>query len=133
MTNTHNIFICSIIIVVVVFCLMILGCIAIMKEPFRNIGMEPMKKKKKKVRWDDTTVAMNLGYSDITDYYNSLDNGLEGTSLVNISSVDSNRYPIMIETPTNWYNTQPMILEKTHVGYDSGKLPSSKCICSDPE
>jgi len=105
-----------------------------MKESFTNPGMKPLTKnpflnaKKTNSQFIDSYVPSNLGYSDITTYYNSMDDTLKGTSLVNVSAVDSKRYPIMIETPTNWYNTQPMVLKDINVGSNWGKLPMSDCI-----
>ena len=58
-----------------------------------------------------------------------MDHTLKDTSIVNISAIDSARYPIMIETPTNWYNTQSLIMPEQSVGVNDGKLPKSKCVC----
>lgn len=135
--NHHNTFVITIVVIIVIFVFLLFGCLALGKETFVNPGMKPLSKnpylnaKKTNKEFIDTYVPSNLGYSDITGYYNSMDNTLKGTSLVNVSAIDSKRYPIMIETPTNWYNTQPMILKNTNVGSDWGKLPKSDCICRE--
>ena len=134
--NYHNTFVIAIIVIIVIFVFLLFGCLT-MKESFTNPGMKPLTKnpflnaKKTNSQFIDSYVPSNLGYSDITTYYNSMDNTLKGTSLVNVSAVDSKRYPIMIETPTNWYNTQPMVLKDINVGSNWGKLPMSDCICRD--
>ena len=133
----HNTFIITIVVIIVIFTLLLLGGFCISKESFTNPGLKPLSKnpglnaKKTNNKFIDTLVPENLGYSDITGYYNGLEDGLKGTSLVNVSSIDSARYPIMIETPTNWYNTQSLILEQANLGTNEGKLPNSDCFCRD--
>lgn len=126
--NHHNTFIIAIIVIIVIFLFILFGCMT-MKESFVNPGMKPLTKFSKKKNFIDTYVPSNLGYSDITQYYDSMDNTLNGTSIVNVSAIDSKRFPIMIETSTNWYNTQPMV--QTSLATDMGKLPKSECICGD--
>jgi len=104
---------------------------AMYKENFINPGSLPMPPSKLKRKFNDNYVPSNLGYSDITSYYNNLDNGLEGTSMVNISAIDSKRFPITLEIPMNWYNTQPMVLKSQSLGSNEGKLPSSDCLCDN--
>ena len=105
------------------------------KEPFKNTGLNSLSRnpylnaKKTNSRYLESYVPSDLGYSDITGYYDSMDDALDGTSLVNISAIESKRFPIMLETPTNWYNTQSMILKDASIGTDKGKLPKSECIC----
>lgn len=134
----HNMFFVMIVVIIVIFVLLLIGGFALSKENFTNPGMLPAKQnpflnaKKTNSQFIDTSVPDNLGYSNITGYYNErMDDGLNGTSIVNVSSIDSGRFPIMIETPTNWYNTQGLLLRNADVGTDTGKLPSSDCFCNE--
>jgi len=128
--NYHNTFIIAIIVIIVIFVFILFGCMT-MKETFVNPGMKPLSKVPTKRKFLDTYVPSNLGYSDVTQYYDSMDNTLNGTPIVNVSAVNSNRFPIMIETSTNWYDTQPLVLNKAYLATNAGKLPKSDCICED--
>ncbi len=127
----HNTFVISIVVIIVIFVFLLLGCMAMYREKFTNPGALPMTPSKLKRKFEDNYVPSNLGYSDITGYYNSLDEGLAGTSMVNVSAIDSKRFPIMLEIPTNWYNTQPMVLKSQSLGSNNGKLPKSDCLCDN--
>ena len=117
-----------IVVIIVIFVLSLLAVFVLSKETFTNPGMIFNKNNDKE--FTDTVVPQNLGYSDITSYYNErMEDGLKGTSLVNVSAIDSGRFPIMLETPTNWYNTQGLIIKDIKLGSDNGKLPESDCHC----
>jgi hypothetical protein len=154
MTSNHDTYIISIVIIIVIFVIILFGSCAISTEGFTNLKSfnnvfkningkkvkfaNPAYKKipdeasvmAKRVnsKFIDTSVPNNLGFSDISEYYNSMGDTLKGTSLINISAVDSARYPIMIETPMNWYNSQPLILPNQHLGTNQGKYDN--CICN---
>jgi hypothetical protein len=72
--------------------------------------------------------SLKDSFKGITKYYNNLDNGLHNTSIVNVSAIDSGRYPIMIETATNWYNTQGVINDS--LGTNLGKNNNCVFNCS---
>lgn len=125
--RSHNLFIVSVVIIIVIFILVILGILFSQGEKFTN----PSGLSKNSVLskpFYDTVVPDNLKYKNATPFYEDLDDGLKGTSLVNVSEVLSNRFPIAIETSTNWYSTQPLI---NAVGTDNGKLHESECMCNE--
>jgi hypothetical protein len=82
-----------------------------------------------KINFDDTVVNQTLGYTDLTKYYSNMDNSLKETPIVNISAIETNRFPIIVEDTTNWYDTQGLIVPGIKLGTDNGKLPNSECFC----
>lgn len=117
-----KLFIVGTVIVIVVFVLVIIGLVCLNGESFKNL--ESFSNKFSKPKFLDTLVPANLGFRNSTTFYEDLDDGLKGTPLVNVSEVLTNRYPIAIETSTNWYSTQPLI---SSVGTDEGKLSDCNC------
>jgi len=142
----HTVFVLSIVIIIVIFVLLLFGCLAYFKEPFTDSKKIDSKKTDSKKTdskktdskktdsinyrkaFIDTYVPQDHTFSNVTEEYQKLGNGLNGTSLVNVSAINSKRFPAIIETSMNWYNTQPLQMEA--VGVDWGKLPMSKCVCS---
>lgn len=62
----------------------------------------------------------NEHFLDCSIVRNELTNNFKGTSLTNLSVQQSGRFPIGVETATNWYNTQPEI--PLILGTDAGKI-----------
>lgn len=109
MEDVHKIYIGSFVVVIVVLVIVVCA-VALSKESFADSVKGPLGKTRS--GFVDTVVPQNLRYGDVTPTYQGLGNGLRGTSVVNVSAIDSNRFPIAIETPTNWYNTQGVLTKK---------------------
>lgn len=117
--DNHSTFIISIVVIIVIFLLVLLATMTLSKESFQNLQpLLPAKYKKVKQKFLDTIVPQNLKIKNSTERYKKLEDGLNGTSLVNVTDVISNRHPISIETSTNWYSTQPI---PSMVGTNMGK------------
>lgn len=86
----HNFFIASVVIIIVVFSLLVIA-LTYGKEGFENGAKKECNKH----------------------------NSLKGTSLVGVAEVETNRFPIVIETPMNWYSTQPLV--GTTLGTNMGR------------
>lgn len=132
--NQHSIFIISIVVIIVIFVFLVLATMALSSEKFQDLSpllpAKPYNFDFGKIMMD-TNVPQNLRFKDATPFYQELDNGLNGTSLKNISEVISQRHPIAIETSTNWYDTQPLITGVETLGTNNGSLPKAMCICND--
>lgn len=129
--DTHTIFIVSVVVIIVIFILVLLATIALSGESFKDLTpFLPMTtEKRENNEVIDPYVPQNIRFRDATKFYEGLDDGLKGTSLVNVSEILTNRYPIAIETSTNWYSTQPLIGNEISLGTNEGKLPKSMCGC----
>lgn len=103
--DSHTIFILSVVVIIAIFVIMLLAAIALCSEKFSSV--KPFTK------------------SEEDDYR---DPSFEGTSLVEVTDFLTRRHPIAIETPTNWYSTQPVISRKTVLGTNLGKTDGG-CVC----
>ena len=135
--DSHTVFIISVVIIIVIFTFLVLATMTLSSEKFKNLSPMPISEfMNDKMNLNpfghvvDTYVPQDIKFKNATPFYDGLDDGLMGTSLENVSEVLSKRYPIAIETSTNWYNTQPLVGEGT-LGTDSGALPHSKCGCNE--
>lgn len=132
--NQHSIFIISIVVIIVIFVFLVLATMALSNEKFQDLS-PLLPAKPYNVDFGktiiDTNVPQNLRFKNATPFYEELDNGLNGTSLKNISEIISQRHPIAIETSINWYDTQPLITGFETLGSDNGSLPKAMCICND--
>lgn len=123
--DNHSTYIISTVVIIVIFLLILLATMSLSKESFQTLA--PAKFTiPKQGNFVDTNVPQGLKFKNATSFYQDLDDGLKGTPLVNVSEVLSNRFPIAIETPMNWYSTQPLATPIT-VGTQKGK--SGKCGC----
>lgn len=107
-----SIFVISIVIIIVIVCITLIGLAAFNKESFIDIYASPYAK-----------------YKDDTKTYNDIDDSLKGTPIVNVSSVDTNRFPIAIETTMNWFSTQPLVLDTKYNNLEKLKLSPTDCDC----
>lgn len=103
--DPHTIFIVSVVVIIAIFVIMLLATITLCSEKFTSVNTE-----------------------DDKDFERYRDPDFEGTSLVEITDFLTRRHPIAIETPTNWYSTQPVVSRKTVLGTDMGKTEGG-CIC----
>lgn len=145
--DNHNVFLIMIVVIIVIFVLLLLAGYALSTETFKNeifknetINLIPLRQRdsnnsKNKVQRNgkkhifiDTIVPQSLKFKSEDNIYKD---DMKGTSLINISAIDTSRYPIAIETSTNWYNTQGLLLKNNHIGVNDGKLPKSDCHCSN--
>lgn len=66
-----------------------------------------------------------VGGELVPDNLKFYDRKIHNTSLIDIPTIKTGRFPIEIEVPVNWYNTQPFV---PTVGTDTGKS-SAECLC----
>lgn len=71
------------------------------KDDFTNLKIN---KDDNNNRWNDMSVPSNLKYNCFKS--DSLKPDINGTSLASIETIQTQRHPIYIEYPFNWYNTQ---------------------------
>jgi len=121
----HTIYLIVIVVLVVLFVIAFLA-LSFGKEQFTNTSNEDSslssssffssynhetkekdkhkhKHKGLKTSFTDYYVPQNLKFWDLTDKYKPF---LKGTSIANVSAIESNRFPAIIDTTTNWYNTE---------------------------
>jgi hypothetical protein len=126
--DTQSIFVISGVVLIVVFVLLVLGTMALGSEKFQNLTpLLPLNPKK--VTHQKSGIP-GVGFRNATGFYNNLDDGLRGTSLVGVEEILTKRFPIAIETPVNWFSTQPLIDQETRLGTNMGKLPKEDCPCT---
>ncbi len=59
-----------------------------------------------------------------------LENGLKGTPVKSIDSIESRRFPFIVENTTNMYNSDSPIINSGYVfGTNLGRNNEDKCIC----
>lgn len=99
--DTHTIYLLSIVVIIVIFVLLIWGAIHVVG---RSFSLEPFSNNEGNAansQWIDTLVPGGMGYN--CGLKSPL---MKGTNMVSVSTIDSKRFPIAIETPWNWYTTQ---------------------------
>jgi len=84
----HTIFILTIVVIIVIFVFLLWGIINV-KDNFTNTEFKSL----------DTIVPQNMKYK-------CYKGRVKGTNLTNIDTIETNRFPIEIEQPQNWFNTQ---------------------------
>jgi hypothetical protein len=144
--NIINTFIIGVVVIIAILIVSSVGITMLLtsikvKEEFENkrVKEDFANKKvkedtlKSKFNFKDTIVNQDLGYVDLTKFYSSIDNSLKETPIVNISAIESNRFPIVLETVTNWYDTQGMLDPEASLGTNNGKLSKSECYCNESE
>ena len=73
----------------------------------------------------------NLKFGNRNSFYTFLENGLKGTPVRSIESIETKRFPFIIENTTNYFNSDtPTISSGNELGTNIGKLPRSMCQCS---
>lgn len=87
---------CATVVIVALIVLCVLGALAFTKECFSDT------EKITNSKFFDSLVPQNLKFTKLADK-------VKGTSIINVTAVETGRFPIQLETTTNWYNTQPMI------------------------
>jgi hypothetical protein len=126
--DTQSIFVISGVVLIVVFVLLVLGTMALGSEKFQNLT--PLLPLNPKQGTHQKSGIPGVGFRNATGFYNNLDDGLRGTSLVGVEEILTKRFPIAIETPVNWFSTQPLVDQETRLGTNMGKLPKKDCPCN---
>jgi hypothetical protein len=72
----------------------------------------------------------NARFGNRNSFYRFLDNGLKGTPIKSIDSIESKRFPFIVENTTNVYNSDSPTLNSGYtLGTDLGRNPEDKCVC----
>lgn len=94
--DSHVIYITSFVLIIFALIIGFIGIVFIMKEPFESVDYNDSSD------WVSTSVPQDVSFECLTVPKEKR----KGTSLIKLDKIITKRFPIVIEYPWNWYQTQ---------------------------
>jgi hypothetical protein len=105
--DSHVIYITSFILIIFALIIGFIGCIVMMKESFESVsgkGVSDVSGVSGEENINENWLSTTVPQDDTSFTCQKVSNN--GTSLIQLDKVITKRFPIVIDYPWNWYQTQ---------------------------